>query len=94
MPAHTHGFALSASTAAGATSAPAAGNFLGAPAGQDETSLNPVAVTIYTPTGTTVVPLAGGSIAPAGGNQPVAIMQPYLAVNWSIALDGIFPSRN
>lgn len=94
MPTHTHTYALNASTATGASSAPASGNFLGAPAGQDETSLNPVAVTIYTPTGTSVVPLAGGSIGPAGGNQPFSIMQPYLTINWSIALEGIFPSRN
>jgi microcystin-dependent protein len=28
-----------------------------------------------------------------GGNQPVNIMQPYLVLNWIIALTGIFPSR-
>lgn len=31
----------------------------------------------------------------AGGNSiPVSILQPYLAVNFIIALEGIFPSRN
>jgi microcystin-dependent protein len=31
----------------------------------------------------------------AGGNSlPVAIIQPYLCVNFIIALEGIFPSRN
>lgn len=29
-----------------------------------------------------------------GGNQPVNNLQPYLAINFSIALVGIFPSRN
>ncbi|HEY0006878.1 MAG TPA: tail fiber protein [Pyrinomonadaceae bacterium] len=31
---------------------------------------------------------------PAGGNQPFAIMPPYLTLNFCIALEGIFPSRN
>ncbi|HJQ70523.1 MAG TPA: tail fiber protein [Blastocatellia bacterium] len=29
-----------------------------------------------------------------GGNQPHSIIQPYLALNFCIALEGIFPSRN
>jgi microcystin-dependent protein len=52
------------------------------------------------------VPSAGGSYAPAsdggafsptssiGGNVPFDIRQPFLAMNYSIALEGIFPSRN
>jgi len=31
---------------------------------------------------------------PAGGSQPVPIVQPVLAVNYIICLEGIFPSRN
>jgi len=34
------------------------------------------------------------STASAGGNQPVSVMQPYLVLNFCIALTGIFPSRN
>lgn len=30
----------------------------------------------------------------AGANQPVPILQPYLAMNYIIAVEGIFPSRN
>lgn len=30
----------------------------------------------------------------AGGSQPVPIIQPYLAMNYIIAVEGIFPSRN
>ncbi len=30
----------------------------------------------------------------AGGSQPHTNMQPYLVINWCIALVGIFPSRN
>jgi len=38
-------------------------------------------------------PLNPGSIGPIGGNQAHDNMQPYLTINWSIALQGIFPSR-
>jgi microcystin-dependent protein len=38
--------------------------------------------------------LAGGEVAPTGGNQPHLNMQPFLALNFSIALQGIFPSQN
>ena len=33
-------------------------------------------------------------IAPSGSNQPFNNVQPYLTLNWCIALSGIFPSRN
>jgi microcystin-dependent protein len=29
-----------------------------------------------------------------GGSQPHTNMQPYLAINWCIAMQGIFPARN
>lgn len=32
--------------------------------------------------------------AAIGGNQPFGILQPFLAVNFSIALQGLYPSRN
>ena len=35
-----------------------------------------------------------GSIANQGGGQPHSNMQPYLVLNFIIALQGIFPSRN
>ncbi len=35
-----------------------------------------------------------GTTTPTGGNQPHENMQPYLVVNFSIALVGVFPSRN
>jgi microcystin-dependent protein len=34
------------------------------------------------------------SVAQAGGNVPVSLQQPYLALNYIIALQGLFPSRN
>jgi len=40
---------------------------------------------------TTLIP---SSISPSGNGQPHENMQPYLAVNFCIATQGIFPSRN
>jgi microcystin-dependent protein len=34
-----------------------------------------------------------GEIAPNGGNQPHNNMQPYLTLNFNIALQGVFPPR-
>lgn len=34
------------------------------------------------------------SAAPIGGNLPFSLLNPSLAINFSIAMDGIFPSRN
>jgi microcystin-dependent protein len=35
-----------------------------------------------------------GFIGSTGGSQPHSNQQPYLVINWCIALQGIFPSRN
>lgn len=40
------------------------------------------------------VTMAPGTINNTGGSQPFNVMQPYLTVNYCIALNGIFPSRN
>jgi microcystin-dependent protein len=40
------------------------------------------------------VSLHPNTLAAFGGNQPHQNLQPYLSVNWCIALQGIFPSRN
>lgn len=37
---------------------------------------------------------AATTVQPAGGSQPFSILQPYIAMNYIIATDGIFPSRN
>jgi microcystin-dependent protein len=41
-----------------------------------------------------LVPLANAMLDPAGGGQPHENRQPYLALNFLIALQGIFPPRN
>jgi microcystin-dependent protein len=43
-----------------------------------------------TPDGTT---MNSAMIGNTGGNQPFSILQPYLVINYIIALQGIFPSR-
>lgn len=40
--------------------------------------------------GTTIT----GSFDPTGNNAPFSIANPYLCMNYSIAIEGIFPSRN
>ncbi len=36
----------------------------------------------------------GGVTANAGGSQPFSLLQPYLVINYSIATEGIFPTRS
>jgi microcystin-dependent protein len=38
--------------------------------------------------------MVGGNTGITGGSQPFSIMNPYLTLNYCIALEGIFPSRN
>jgi microcystin-dependent protein len=38
--------------------------------------------------------MAATMINNTGGSQPISLLQPYLTVNYCIALEGIFPSRN
>jgi microcystin-dependent protein len=51
-------------------------------------------------TSTPYAPVTGGqpmnaaSISTYGGSQPHENRQPFLVMNWVIALSGIFPSRN
>ena len=61
----------------------------------------PPPATTWSPT-TTVAPniaaplaaLAGVSVQPNSGGTPFSVLQPYLALNYCIALQGIFPSRS
>jgi microcystin-dependent protein len=43
------------------------------------------------PASATMSPLA---VANSGGNVPISVLQPYQCVNFIIALQGIYPSRN
>lgn len=42
----------------------------------------------------TAANMAGGMVANTGGGQAHENMQPFIAVNYCIALQGLFPSRN
>ncbi|UZK66221.1 phage tail protein [Sphingomonas sp. M1-B02] len=41
-----------------------------------------------------LVPMSGGPLGQAGGNQPHPNLQPYETINFNICLYGVFPSRN
>jgi microcystin-dependent protein len=82
MPMHNH--LVSATSVAGALGTPS-GNFL-APSSD-------AAVSLYRPT-TDGSLLNPQSISLAGGNQPHNNLEPYLVISFSIAMEGIFPSRN
>ena len=104
LPAHTHGIAaLTASTSVQLTNAasnpvntPTATNsFIGA------SGTGPGSASIYSDQqGASPVPLKGvsttltGTIDPAGQGLPMGSMNPFLVINFSIALSGYFPSRD
>ncbi|MEZ0611771.1 phage tail protein [Fibrella sp. WM1] len=84
MPAHNHLMNVSGS---GGTQNSPSGTFLAVAVDSSEQAIN-----IY---GTTPSATANPqAIGVAGGTQPHQNMQPYLAMNYCIALEGIFPSRN
>lgn len=86
LPSHAHGFALSASNAAGNTSDPT--NAFPGVASDSNGGASP----IYTQTKGTAA-MAAQVTQAVGGNAPVPTLQPCLALNYIIALQGIFPSR-
>jgi microcystin-dependent protein len=49
---------------------------------------------IYGPGGSADVAMNPGAVQYSGGNQPHNNMQPFAVLNFCIALQGIFPSRN
>ena len=82
MPSHVH--ALRASGKAAASTSPA-GGVLAAPARGGTPAYASAA---------SLVALNPAAVATSGGGQPHENRPPWLAVNFIIALQGIFPSRN
>jgi len=81
MPPHVHGLPAQSGAAAPGRG-PATGNsFASSP-------IKPYR------SGGVPVPLAPGSVTAAGGSQPHGNLQPYLTLNFIIALQGFFPSQN
>jgi microcystin-dependent protein len=89
MPIHSHTINASA-IAAGAgserTAIPTAATYLGPSANPNAAYQNP-APTIN-------APLSPKAIAATGSSAPHENMQPYVVLNFCIALTGVFPSRN
>ncbi|QEC79662.1 phage tail protein [Mucilaginibacter ginsenosidivorax] len=83
MPAHSH--VINCSSTAD-LAVPAAGY----PAASSDPALGTIINSYASTTDSQMNPLA---VAPAGGNQPVNVVTPYLAVNFIIAWQGIWPSR-
>ncbi|MDX2067070.1 MAG: tail fiber protein [Haliscomenobacter sp.] len=55
---------------------------------------NPDADFVAPTSGTVTTPMSVAAIGATGGNQPINNMQAYLAVNYVICVEGIYPSRN
>lgn len=82
VPAHAHG--LQATTQPGEDPSPAneaLGRSVGASLYQSDTATN-------------LVPMAPQALATTGGSAPHNNMQPYLTLNFCIALQGVFPPRS
>jgi microcystin-dependent protein len=80
MPVHTHQLRFASQDPADVTTPSPSGTFAPATGGtpyQDATN----------------VQLAPEALTPAGGAQPHNNMQPYLTLNFCIALQGVFPPR-
>ena len=83
MPSHTHSYTPQATTATGGAASPA-GALWASSASLDN---------IYQK-GASNTAMAPQTVGPTGGGQPHENRQPLLALNFVIALQGIFPSRN
>ncbi|MBI1840903.1 MAG: phage tail protein [Verrucomicrobia bacterium] len=80
MPAHTH--VLQASPAVGTANVPTNTSMLSRRAA--EIYHDPVDLT----------PMGPSTVGPAGSGQAHSNLQPYLVLNFCMALQGLFPSRN
>ncbi|MBX9781902.1 MAG: tail fiber protein [Chitinophagaceae bacterium] len=79
IPAHTH--VMNCNPAVGTQTNPS-GNFWAAQP----------ALAAYASTGS--APMKANAVSNSGGSQPHTNQQPYIAINYLIATEGIFPSRN
>lgn len=88
LPQHTHFFA--ATTRPGTAQQPSA-----SPGSYAQSTVGTGTENIYgEPNSGPLVPLLAASVSSVGGNQPHPNMQPFDVINFNIALQGQFPSRN
>lgn len=88
MPAHSHTFSVPAVSSAGNANTPGADK---APALLVDSRNNPINYLSNAAPNTTLRP---GNAGISGGSQPHNNIQPYLAINYLICMEGIYPSRN
>ncbi|YCM46715.1 tail fiber protein [Verrucomicrobiaceae bacterium 227] len=81
MPSHSHGFNVDPN---GSTETTPGGHFLGV-------DTDPV---MYHPVDSPVTLMDEEDLTSSGGGLPHDNMQPFLAINFCIAMVGLFPSRN
>ncbi len=86
LPAHTHTLNASGN---GPTVNTAAGNLLASQSRANGGTMP----NVYAPNSNQVA-MGTLAIGVTGGNQPFNNIQPYIGMNYIIALEGIFPSRN
>jgi microcystin-dependent protein len=86
MPIHNH--LITTANAGGGLASPQ-NNFLAQPldAGQNPT-------TMYASAAAPSVTMAPTTVGAAGGSVPVSVQNPFLGINYIIAMVGLFPSRN
>ena len=82
MPSHSHAYAPQAIAASGTAVGPAAGNWAQSPDG----------AALYRTSGP-IAKMTPQLIDNAGGGQSHENRQPFLALNYIIAVEGIYPSR-
>jgi microcystin-dependent protein len=88
-PAHSHG--LFAAASAGTANAPGGAIEAEGQTGGRGGSVN---LALYSASGTPTTLAPAALTAAAGGGQPHNNLQPYLVLNFCIALQGIFPARS
>jgi microcystin-dependent protein len=82
IPSHSHTMRASGDVADNFV---AVGNMVAKPVGRGNS--------LFSKTTNPLATMSDNALAPAGGDQPHNNMQPYLTLNFCIALQGVFPPR-
>lgn len=84
MPMHVHTQNVTATTAIATDSAPGGGRVLAQAQNAG----------IYATSNGSTTSVASGITGVSGGSQPLDVRNPYLAMRWCIAAEGVYPPRN